>query len=124
MKKHGWTISREEGIIIAVLLFVFALSSDSIMIKHWIETGFDMSSYSPYAPFIGLASSWLMFLVLMSNKHIGMITGGLLAIGMVYSVIQIYGVFHTYTTMYDTLKLILEVLIIFLVVMTWAITKD
>jgi len=119
--------SKIEARYIVIGIVVFGIISKFLNVHNWIyEAHFNLISYNPYVPFIGLAVGWGYLIILLGSKGHARNLIIPTIIGLVYDIILMYGVFQTpkYIPMIDQLKELLVVEILILAVFTWLVLKD
>ena len=122
-KKRG--IDRGEAFQFAIILGTFSLIPGLLNIKHWYETGFNLSSYHPIVPFFGLASATCaIVLLLFTTKGYVTLTTIPYFFSLAYNILQIYGIFKTYPEYYNILLLALIITIVGTFTFIWSVVKD
>lgn len=75
-----------------ILLVVLTFTSRFISIKHWEEIGWNLSSYHPMVPFVGLAWAVVYMLILYLRKVFAPSLWFIGVMGLVYSLIMFWAI--------------------------------
>lgn len=118
-------LSKQEASGLVMVIVAGGIFSKLLNVHNWIyEAHFNLISYNPYVPFIGLAVGWFYLLILLGSKGNARKLIVPTLIGFIYDIILMYGVFQTYTPMYEELSRLLIYEILILGGITWSIVKD
>jgi len=123
MKKNF--LSKTEGSLLIIGIVVGGIFSKFLNIHNWVyEAHFNLISYNPHVPFIGLGIGWFYLLILLGSRGNARKLIIPTIIGLIYDIILMYGVFQTYTPMYEELSRLLIYEVLLLGGVTWAVVKD
>ena len=121
-----YEINKTEAIVLGTVIILATLISNSLNIFHWIyEVSFDLISYNPYVPFVGLFGTWCTLLLILSKPKDATISIAIpLGAGIVYNFFLIKGIMETYTDLIQKLEIILVIEITLLIFITYLVTKE
>lgn len=125
MKKELYNLSTEEWVGIMIIIVGVTIYTNTTNIRHWYDIAFNLSSYNPHVPIIGLASTWGGLLVTINRIDKGRAPAiFLFFMAVIYFIFQVYGIFKTYPEMHDVLRKELTAVIAGMVIVTWSVIKD
>jgi len=89
---HRLFSRKWELLILGAVVTACAIISKWVAISHWMEINFDMSSYDPMIPIVGIIwwSAYLSILYIRKYYSIALVVMGVL--GMIYTLVMFWAI--------------------------------